>query len=214
MERRSACPCRHRRPRRRTLEPITEAQWLCNYWVNRADRRVSSHFARTLKVYGLIGSEWAAMREMYRPGRTSSVGLAPAIGMTKGGASKLIDRLVKKGFARRNVGELDRRCRPVGLTKRGKDLVVYLADREEEIDREFFPKEKLRHNLMRALKRVVYAGRNERVNTWLAPRIMGSYREPPARRVYSTSAAPPPSAVASNASNSSDDSSRNLPRDK
>jgi DNA-binding MarR family transcriptional regulator len=168
---------RRRRRRRRTFEPITEAQWLCNYWVKRADRRVSSRLADTLKVYGLIASEWAAMHEMYKPGRTSSLGLAPAIGMTKGGASKLVDRLVKKGFAKRSVGELDRRCRPVRLTKRGRDLVVYLARREEDIDREFFPKEKLRHNLMRALKRVVFAGRNERVNVWLAPRsVMSSYR--------------------------------------
>jgi DNA-binding MarR family transcriptional regulator len=215
MERRTSCLGNRRRRTRRPFEPITEAQWLCNYWVKRADRRVSSHFAQTLKVYGLIASEWAAMGEMYRPGRTSSLALAPAIGMTKGGASKLIDRLVRKGFARRKVGEFDRRCRPVGLTKRGKNLVVYLASREEEIDREFFPKEKLRYNLMRALKRVVHGEQTERVNVWLAPRTMASsYRERPEYRFYSASVDPPPSAVNNNASNSSGDSSRNLPRDK
>jgi DNA-binding MarR family transcriptional regulator len=199
---------------RATWQPITQAPWLCSYWVKRADRRHSSSFAKDLKAWGIIASEWAALREMYKPGRNSSLGLATAIGMTKGGASKLVDRLVRKGLARRTVGELDRRCRPVGLTRRGKTIVWHLAMREENIDREFFPKEKLRYNLTRALKRVVNLGPNERVNPWLARRQTTSSRKPSARWFYSDSAAPPPSAAASSASNSSGDSSRNLPRDK
>jgi DNA-binding MarR family transcriptional regulator len=212
MERRST----HLRGRglvRATWQPITQAQWLCSYWLKRADRRVSSSFAADLKAWGIIASEWAALREMYRPGRNSSVGLATAIGMTKGGASKVVDRLVRKGLASRTVGELDRRCRPVGLTRRGKNLVWHLAMREEDTDREFFPKEKLRHNLTRALKRVVHAPLNERerVYVWGVP----EWKPPSAESArYSSGTAPPPSAVASNASNSSDDSSRNLPRDK
>jgi DNA-binding MarR family transcriptional regulator len=210
MERASTRFGEHRR-RRRTWQPILEAQWLCGYWLKRADRRVSNSFAGYLKGSGLIASEWAALREMYGPGRTSSISLASAIGMTKGGASKLIDRLVRKGFASRKVGEFDRRCRPVRLTRRGRTLVPYLAMLEEVTDGDFFPKEKLRYNLMRALKRVVHAGRNERVNVWQWPRSKHFSME---RACYSSGAAPRPSAVASSASNSSDDSSRNRPRDK
>src|SRR5882724_6732828 len=136
MERGSSHLGGHRR-RRRTWEPILEAQWLCSYWLKRADRRVSSTFARELKGSGLIASEWAALREMYGPGRTSSVGLAPALGMTKGGASKLIDRLVRKGLVTRRVGELDRRCRPVRLTYPARALVRYLAMLEEANDGDF-----------------------------------------------------------------------------
>ena len=92
MERRST----HFRGRglvRTTWQPITQAQWLGSYWLKRADRRISTSFAVDLKAWGIIASEWAALREMYRPGRNSSLGLATAIGMTKGGASKLVDRL-------------------------------------------------------------------------------------------------------------------------
>lgn len=200
------------RRRRRPFEPITQAQWLCSYWLKRADRRVSRSFAEQLKAYGLIASEWAAMREMYKPGRNSSVGLAPAIGLTKGGASKVIDRLVRKGLARRKVGELDRRCRPVALTRRGKDFVWHLSMREADTDREFFPKEKLRYNLTRALKRAAGAWPNGPVDVLWAP---AQWKARPAKRACQPSGgAPPPSAVANNASNSSDDSSRNLPRDK
>ena len=192
-------------------EHITEAQWLCSYWLKRADRRVSSNFAHVLKLYGISASEWAALRELYRPGRNSSVGLAPALGMTKGGASKLIDRLVRKGLASKEIGELDRRCRPVGLTKRGRYFVPYLARREEDLDRKSFRTENLRYHLIRALKRVVHARRNKRVDIWHVPRSKAPSLE---STFYYPGPAPRPSAVASNASNSSDDSSRNLPRDK
>jgi DNA-binding MarR family transcriptional regulator len=206
----------HRRARRRPrriFQPIIEAQRLCSYWLKRADRRLSSTFARELKWHGIIASEWAALREMYRPGRSCPVALATALGMTKGGASKLLDRLVKKGLARKELSEFDRRYRPAKLTKRGRDLVPYLAMRDDSIDRGFFPKEKLRYNLMRALKRVAHAPRKEWADVWHIPR-------PKASSVnvdfyfYSPGTPPPPSAVASNASNSSDDSSRNWPLDK
>ena len=82
MERRST----HFRGRglvRATWQPITQAQWLCSYWLKRADRRISTSFAVDLKAWGIIASEWAALREMYRPGRNSSLGLATAIGMSQ-----------------------------------------------------------------------------------------------------------------------------------
>src|SRR6266487_56527 len=98
MERESTCHGAARRMRT-TWEPIRGAQTLCSYWLQRAERRVSGVFARKLKKWGLIASEWAAIREMYgtyEPIRRSPVELGRVIGMTKGGASKLIDRLVAK----------------------------------------------------------------------------------------------------------------------
>jgi DNA-binding MarR family transcriptional regulator len=201
-----------RRSRPRSIfPPVTGAQWLCSYWLERAERRVSKSFGERLKAYGIIASEWSALREMYRPGRTSSLALAPAIGMTKGGASKLIGRLVKKRLARRTVGELDRRCRPVRITRRGKNLVWELAMYEEKTDRRFFPKEKLRYHLTRALKGAANAWPNGPVDVLEVP----LWKMAPVKRPgHSSGATPPPSAVANKASNSSDDSSRNLPRDK
>jgi hypothetical protein len=55
------------------LPKTYQAQCLCSYWLKRAERQVSSKLASRLKMWGIIGSEWAAF-EMYRPSRTSSVG--------------------------------------------------------------------------------------------------------------------------------------------
>jgi hypothetical protein len=53
-----------RRRVRRTWEPINQAQWLCSYWLKRAERQVSSKLASRLKMWGIIGSEWAAIRDV------------------------------------------------------------------------------------------------------------------------------------------------------
>jgi DNA-binding MarR family transcriptional regulator len=170
MERRATRLGGHRRLRR-AWEPIPEPQFLCSYWLKRAETQVSSKLASTLKGMGIICSEWAALREMYRPGRTSSVALAQVIGMSKGGASKLIDRLVKKGLARRRVGELDRRCRPVGLTRAGKCIVLHLSMLVDRNEHDFFGNlpTKMRQYLMAELRRVASVGRKERGGCWHHP---------------------------------------------
>jgi DNA-binding MarR family transcriptional regulator len=159
------------RRRRCAWEPIGEPRSFFSYWLKRAQTEVSADFASHLKGWGIIPSEWAALREMYRPGRTSSVGLAWVIGMSKGGASKVIDRLVKKGLARRSVGKLDRRCRPVGLTRAGKSVVVLLSLLADDNETKFFGKlrRKARHYLMEALRQVASAGRKQPVYTWYMP---------------------------------------------
>jgi DNA-binding MarR family transcriptional regulator len=216
MERRCSRPgARRRRRHRRIWEPIGEAQFLCSYWLNRAETRVSSLFAKKLKDWDLISSEWAALREMYRPGRTSSVCLAQVLGMTKGGASKMIDRLVRKGFASRSVGKLDRRCRPVRLTRRGRDLVVHLAVIAERHDGELFRNANLRYHLMRALKRVVTRVRQkewaDRHMRSVASMAYATVNMCPETVFYYPGAAPPPSAATSNHARSWDPSVTGAP---
>ena len=165
----------HRR-QSKAWKRITQAQSLCSYWLKRADRHVSSSFARHLKACRLVASEWEAIRQLYgQPIRLSPVEIARAIGMTKGGASKLVDRLVKKGLAKKTVGEFDRRCRAVELTEIGKDLVVRFAKFVTKTDGEIFGNRNRRRRLLRTLKRVVHTRRHEeRVDMWHLPRSRAS----------------------------------------
>jgi DNA-binding MarR family transcriptional regulator len=164
-----------RRRQSKTWKRITQTQSLCSYWLKRADRHVSSSFARHLKACHLAASEWAAIRQLYRPNRMSPVEIAHAIGMTKGGASKLVDRLVKKGFAIKRVGEFDRRFRTVELTEGGRALVPRFARFVDNTDREIFGNLNRRRRLLRTLKRVVHRQRQkQRVDIWYVPRSMAS----------------------------------------
>jgi DNA-binding MarR family transcriptional regulator len=166
-------------------KPITPAQLLCSYWLKRAERRVSSRFAPKLKASGLIASEWAVIRQLYSgaaqgscpargPIRLSPLDIVQALGMTKGGVSKLINRLVKKGLVIKRVGDFDRRFRTIELTERGEALVPELARLGDDNDREIFSNLRRRYRLSYLLKRVVQAPQKQRVDIWHLPRPMAS----------------------------------------
>ena len=158
MDRRST-GCAPYLPLRKTQWPLIQPGTLAMHWLKRAERRVSRRFAAILKGYALIDSEWQALREMYKPGRTSPLAIAGAIGMSKGGASKLIARLVYLDMVRKEVDPLDRRRRVLGLTELGERIVPILASAEITTDEEFFRplKSPLPETLRRALKLTVVA---------------------------------------------------------
>jgi DNA-binding MarR family transcriptional regulator len=154
-------------------EPVEPARARCNYWVKNADRRFAKGFARLLAECGIIGSEWAALRHLYGPQWWSPVELGNAIGMSKGGASKLVSRLVKKGLADKRKAESDRRFRSVGLTRQGRELVVHLVPLEKAMDREFFGPlgNTARFRLTAWMQRVLDSGHIERVNNWVSRQL-------------------------------------------
>lgn len=150
-------------------EPIRPAKSNLNYWVRSADQRFAQNFGRLLKETGLIASEWVALRELYRPQRWSPVALGQAIGMSKGGGSKLVSRLVAKGLAVKDISVFDRRFRAVGLTQRGRDLVVFLAALEKDTDREFFGSlgNERRFRLTRYMTRLLDSGPSRNLPQWV-----------------------------------------------
>ncbi len=113
------------------------------------------------------------MRELYGPQWWSPVELGKAIGMSKGGASKLVSRLVKKGLVDKRKTESDRRFRSVGLTRQGREFVVRLAPHEKAMDREFFGPlgNTRRFRLTGWMKRLLDSGHLERMNQWVSGQL-------------------------------------------
>lgn len=158
-----------RRPVKDTWKQIGAPRSDLSRWVKLADARFTKSFAYLLNDWGIIASELAALRELYRPGRRSPVELGLAIGMSKGGVSKLIDRLVLKGLVTKVVAQYDRRFRAVELTWYGKDVVEILAPAQQSANREFF---RLlgaggRRQLMQSLRKALGPGQKERMEQWL-----------------------------------------------
>ena len=142
-------------------EPISSEQHLIRHWLKAAESCASHRLVCLLKRGNLIPSEWAALRLMYGPGRAAPAHIARSIGMTKGGASKLVDRLVKKGLAIKSRSRFDRRFRPVGLTKSGERVVVAVAAYDRRFDQEFVPEAgPQRTQLMGTLKKLVVVPRH------------------------------------------------------
>jgi DNA-binding MarR family transcriptional regulator len=159
-----------RNSQRNVWLPIYAPQAQLSYWLRLAATRYSERFERELKCCEIIASEWAAIRELYRPGRLSPSDVARAIGMTKGGTSKLIDRLVEKGLVEKRIGQFDRRFRTVELTKYGQYLVKSLAISEARVDRRFFRRLRLisRCRLMNGLKRTLRAETKKYMDEWIS----------------------------------------------
>jgi DNA-binding MarR family transcriptional regulator len=140
-----------------------------NHWVRRTQVCFSKNFGKILKEARLIASEWAVLRELYGPGRRSPVDLAQVMGMSKGGMSKLIDRLVNKGYVVKEVQELDRRFRGIWLTKQGRACVPSIAAKEKSADRAFFGPLRGggRYSLTKSLKQILTVGRRAFMKEWV-----------------------------------------------
>ena len=129
------------------------------FWMRFVSNHVSHAFARRLLESEVTVAEWVVMREMYGREELAPSELADLTGMTRGAASKLVDRLVGKGLVARKDRTDDRRFQDIALTAAGRRLIPALAALADENDEEFFaPLTKSeREALLATLKKLVQA---------------------------------------------------------
>jgi len=145
---------------KRDKKPVARVSELSShtgFWLRFVSNHVSQAFARKLLDSGVTVAEWVVLREMYDSDQTSPSALADMTGMTRGAASKLVDRLVHKRLVSREERKDDRRYQSIALTSEGRKLVPLLAGLADENDEEFFASlsEKERDALVSALKKLV-----------------------------------------------------------
>ena len=129
------------------------------FWLRFVSNHVSHAFARKLQASGVTVAEWVVMREMFDDQETSPGVIAERIGMTRGGVSKLVDRLVGKELITRTDRTDDRRFQSIALTTGGRRLVPQLAALADQNDEEFFGplSSKERAALLASMKKLVQA---------------------------------------------------------
>lgn len=129
------------------------------FWLRFVSNHVSHAFARKLQASGVTVAEWVVMREMFEDDKTSPGVVAERIGMTRGGVSKLVDRLVGKGLITRTGRTDDRRFQSIALTAAGRRLIPKLAALADQNDEEFFGPLSARERaaLLASMKKLVLA---------------------------------------------------------
>jgi DNA-binding MarR family transcriptional regulator len=129
------------------------------FWLRFVSNHVSHSFARKLQKSGVTVAEWVILREMFDDDEIVPSAIAERIGMTRGGVSKLVDRLVGKGFITRRERSDDRRFQSVALTAAGRRLVPQLAALADQNDEEFFHPLSIRERaaLIATMKKLVQA---------------------------------------------------------
>ena len=118
--------------------PVSDLKKHLGFWLRFVSNHVSHAFARKLATSGVTAAEWVVMREMFDDEETSPGVLAERIGMTRGGVSKLVDRLVTKKLVTRRERSDDRRFQSIALTAPGRRLVPQLAALADCNDEELF----------------------------------------------------------------------------
>ena len=117
---------------------VSDLKKHAGFWLRFVSNHVSHAFARRLLASGVTVAEWVVMREMFDDEEISPGVVAERIGMTRGGVSKLVDRLVSKKLVTRRDRSDDRRFQSIALTAAGRRLTPQLAALDDQNDEEFF----------------------------------------------------------------------------
>lgn len=146
---------------------VSDLQSHTGFWLRFVSNYVSQAFARRLLASGVTVAEWVVLREMFGNAEMSPSVIADHIGMTRGAASKLIDRLLAKKLVTRQDRTDDRRFQNVALTAAGRRLVPGLAALADRNDEEFFGPltTREREQLVAALKKLVQAHGLQKIPT-------------------------------------------------
>jgi DNA-binding MarR family transcriptional regulator len=121
-----------------SAQTVSDLKRHVGFWLRFVSNHVSHAYARKLLTSGVTVAEWVVMREMFDDVETSPGVLAERIGMTRGGVSKLVDRLVSKKLIARRERSDDRRFQSIALTAGGRRLIPQLATLADQNDEEFF----------------------------------------------------------------------------
>lgn len=108
------------------------------FWLRFVSNHVSDAFARKLEHMDVSVAEWVVLREIYGSNAMAPSLLADRLGMTRGGITKLVDRLIAKSLVLRRASEEDGRAQVLLLTSAGNRLVPRLAALADQNETEFF----------------------------------------------------------------------------
>jgi DNA-binding MarR family transcriptional regulator len=127
-----------RAPEKRSTKRVSSLETHLGYWLRFVSNHVSQAFASKLAGRGVTVAEWVVLRELYECDALAPSTLADSLNMTRGGVSKLVERLCARSLLTRTTGSGDQRYQQLRLTDAGRELVPQLAALADQNDAEFF----------------------------------------------------------------------------
>lgn len=107
------------------------------YWLRCLSNLVSSTFTERLAKRDISVPQWVVLRTLYDKRDVTLKEAAKEVGVDKSSLSRMVERLVRKGFLIRAEGS-DRRSVGLALTPAATKLVPQLARLADENDEQFF----------------------------------------------------------------------------
>lgn len=150
-----------------------------SYLVRQAQLAIYQRLDRVLRGFGLTPAQYTVLAILSRPGESlSSAALSRRLGVSPQSANEIVATLSALGLVRRTDGALNRRIRQLGLTLRGRNLLVQCDAEVDRFEEALFcvlaaPE---RETLRRLLIRVIAADRSAQATESLRHSV------PPAKR--------------------------------
>lgn len=108
------------------------------YWLRFVSNHVSLSFAKRLSAHGVGVGEWVVLNLLHKNKSLSPAEIAQIIGISRGAASKLLDRLFHKRLISREESMKDRRYQKIAISAVGKELLPKLIKEAEGNEQQFF----------------------------------------------------------------------------
>ena len=103
----------------------------------RAADRMVRVLTRRFDRFGVSSDEWLVLSELSGTERMMPSTLAERLAMSRGGVSRLIDRMVERGLVERTGDQLDRRAHWLSLSDAGKALLPQVRSAVAESEESF-----------------------------------------------------------------------------
>ncbi|HEU4679454.1 MAG TPA: MarR family transcriptional regulator [Terrimicrobiaceae bacterium] len=108
------------------------------YWLRKLSNAVSSSFAERLARHGVSVPQWVVLRTLFDHGSLPLKEIVARVEVDQGSLSRMVDRLLARGWVQRDADVDDRRAVAISLTKHGRSLVPKLAAEADRNDEAFF----------------------------------------------------------------------------
>lgn len=119
------------------LKTVSNFEYHIGYWLRCLSNFVSHTFAEKLAGQDISVPQWVVLRTLYDNNNATLNEAADFVGVDKSTLSRMIERLVQRGFVNRSQGT-DRRSVGLSLTSVARKLVPQLAKLADRNDEEFF----------------------------------------------------------------------------
>jgi len=108
------------------------------FWLRKLSNHVSASFAQRVEKYGVSVANWVVLRVLFNDEAMTLTEVVRAVGVDQGALSRMVERLVARGWVSRQESPTNRREVAISLTAEGRKLVPKLAREADENDRMIF----------------------------------------------------------------------------
>ena len=108
------------------------------YWLRKLSNAVSGSFAERLAVHDVSVPQWVVLRVLFDGDSLPLKEIVSRVEVDQGSLSRMVDRLIARGWVRRDADATDRRTVAISLTKEGRLLVPKLAAEADANEKAFF----------------------------------------------------------------------------